>query len=479
MYAFIQQSSEGIPLFVFDAQSYSPWYDNQDSFTQQWIEELGHKPDPKGKTSSAVFNLPHTDGSLKSAVVIVDSLDDPWIAGSLPKKLLKKTYLLQTDVLLGDQGNEKDTEDKNQQRLYRFALSWGLGCYQFDRYREKSQTYPLLSIEDEQTVQKAHQWIKAIYKVRNLINTPADAMMPQDISQTVQEMANEFDAEFSEVVGDQLLEQNFPCIHAVGRASTHAPRLIELKWGNPEHPKLALVGKGVSFDSGGLDLKPASGMRLMKKDMGGAAHAIGLAQAIMAFQLPVQLHLLVPAVENAVSDNAFRPGDVLSSRKGLNIEIDNTDAEGRLILSDALALAEEAEPDWIIDFATLTGACRVALGTELPGFFCNHKDAAREMFSAGDETGDPVWQLPLHKPYDSMIKSQIADLVNSAASPFGGAITAALFLQHFVSDKRKWFHFDVMAWNQRELPGRPAGGEAMGVLAVFKWLETQLVNESS
>ena len=253
------------------------------------------------------------------------------------------------------------------------------------------------------------------------------------------------------------------------RASVHAPRLLELNWGSEKDPRISLVGKGVCFDSGGLNIKTGNFMRLMKKDMGGAAHVLGLARLIMSEKLPVSLQVLVPAVENAVSGDSFRPGDVIPTRKGLTVEIDNTDAEGRLVLCDALAAADEKDPELIVDFATLTGACRVALGTELPGFFCNDESVALDLFEAGQSTLDAVWRLPLHDAYNYMLKSQIADTVNSA-SGMGGAITAALYLKKFVSDDTSWVHYDVMAWNDRAQPGRKVGGEAMGLRATYEYL---------
>ncbi|MBL0689945.1 MAG: leucyl aminopeptidase family protein, partial [Pseudoalteromonas sp.] len=313
----------------------------------------------------------------------------------------------------------------------------------------------------------------AINLARDLVNTPAADMMPQHLSQVMSDLADTFDGEFTQWVGDELLEQNYPTIHMVGRASENKPRLLDLKWGAVDAPQITLVGKGVCFDSGGLDLKPSSGMRNMKKDMGGAAHVIALAQLIMAANLPIRLRVLVPAVENAVSRNAFRPGDVIKTRKGIMVEIDNTDAEGRLVLCDALSEAQNDEPELIIDFATLTGACRVALGTELPGFFSTERDVANAIMDSGMQVNDPVWQLPLFEQYTPFLKSDVADMTNCSSTPFGGAITAALYLKEFVEPNTPWVHFDVMAWNLRALPGRPAGGEALGIRAVFTYLQNR------
>jgi leucyl aminopeptidase len=303
-----------------------------------------------------------------------------------------------------------------------------------------------------------------------MVNAPASDMMPQHISAECESIAKEFNIHIKQYIGDDLLKENYPVIHAVGRASVHAPRLIEFKWGDPKHPKVSLIGKGVSFDSGGLDIKSAQGMRLMKKDMGGAAHALGVALAIMKLNLPIHMQVLIPAVENAISANAFRPGDVLTSRSGKTIEIDNTDAEGRLILCDAITKAAEDEPELMIDFATLTGAARVALGTEVPAFFTNDENLATELKNGSKSSNDPVWQMPLHKEYRYMLNSDIADITNSAATGYGGAITAALYLEEFIPAEVKWIHFDVMAYNLRARAGRPKGGEAMGLRAVIDFL---------
>ena len=305
--------------------------------------------------------------------------------------------------------------------------------------------------------------------MRDLVNTPAEHMNPQHLAEVAQQVADTYAAECHTVVGEALLEQNFPLTHAVGRAGSVAPRMIELNWGNKKHPKLALIGKGVCFDTGGLDLKSATGMLLMKKDMGGAAHVLGLAALIMQAQLPVRLQVLIPAVENNVAANSFRPSDVFKTRQGLYVEIGNTDAEGRLVLSDALAYAAESKPDLMIDFATLTGAARVALGTELPALFSNDLSMGQECASLSVSYHDPLWPLPLHQPYKRHLKSDIADLNNAPGGGYGGAITAALFLEHFV-DERPWIHIDLMAYNITSQPGRPKGGEAMGLRAMLAYL---------
>jgi len=313
--------------------------------------------------------------------------------------------------------------------------------------------------------------------VRNLNNTPANHMMPEQLTYATSILAREYGAAFMEVTGDLLIDENYPMVHAVGRASVHSPRFLEMTWGDETYPRLTLVGKGVCFDSGGLDLKPSKFMRQMKKDMGGAAHVLGLANLIMQNRLPVHLRVLIPAVENAVSGDAFRPGDVITARSGKTVEIDNTDAEGRLVLCDALNDAASDNPDLIIDFATLTGAARVALGTEVPVYFTNTLQLANELNEASQQTGELVWQLPLHQPYFAQLESDCADILNCSPEGYGGAITAALFLKEFVPNNIRWAHFDVMAWNNRTRSGRPKGGEAMGLMSVYHWLEKRYATQ--
>ena len=305
--------------------------------------------------------------------------------------------------------------------------------------------------------------------MRDLVNTPTEDMGPAQLSDCAKQLAIEFGATFNEWVGEDLLAHNFPAIHAVGRASDNAPRLIEITWGNATHPRVAVVGKGVCFDTGGVNIKGADGMRWMKKDMGGGAHALGLARLIMAEKLPVHLHMLVPAVENAISGNAYRPGDVIVTRKGLSVEIGNTDAEGRVVLSDALAYASESKPAIIIDFATLTGAARIALGPELPATFCNDETWIAALLEASTKTRDPLWRMPLWQPYNAMIEPAIADL-NNTGGPQAGAVTAALFLEHFIPAGQAWIHIDLFAWNPKSRPGRPEGGEAQTLRATLEML---------
>jgi leucyl aminopeptidase len=304
-----------------------------------------------------------------------------------------------------------------------------------------------------------------------LVNTPAEHMGPAELAEAVRLLARQHGARYKQIVGDALLKNNFPAIHAVGRAATRAPRLLELNWGNPKHPKLSLVGKGVCFDNGGLNIKGADGMRQMKKDMGGAANVLGLAQMVMSLQLPVRLQVLVPAVENAIAGNAYRPGDVFKTRAGLHIEIGNTDAEGRVILCDALAYAAQGKPDLLIDMATLTGAARVALGAQLPALFCRSMTTARALVDSGLLLQDPLWHLPLWRAYHTGIESDVADIVNTGRSTMAGAINAALFLEDFVPAGQDWLHIDLFAWNDSARPGRPVGGEAQTLRTLFAHLE--------
>jgi len=366
--------------------------------------------------------------------------------------------------------------------LYRLAagepgpaiFGWMSAQYRFDRYKTpRSEKGPRVLLTGQPAaIDGAAAQARATALVRDMVNVPTADMGPAQIEAEAQRIAGRHGATLEVTRGDAL-ESGYPMIHAVGRAAdrANAPRLIELNWGREDHPRIALVGKGVVFDSGGLDIKPAAGMRLMKKDMGGAAHALALADLVMEANLPVRLHLLLPTVENAISGNAFRPGDVLRSRQGLTVEIGNTDAEGRLILGDALTRAGEDAPELILDFATLTGAARVALGPDLPAMFANDEGLAADLAACGGAVDDPLWRMPLWAPYNELFKSDIADLSNSGESAFAGAITAALFLQHFVPEGTPWAHFDTFAWRPAAKPGRPKGGEAYGLRAAFALLQ--------
>ncbi len=346
------------------------------------------------------------------------------------------------------------------------ALAWLFGAYRFDRYKKQKPASARLIAQQGVDVSAAMRAAEATGLVRDLVNTPAGDMTPAKIEDETRRLAGRFGADVECVVGDELLARNFPMIHAVGRAAAVAPRLIDLTWGREDAPKVTIVGKGVAFESGGLNLKPASGMLLMKRDMGGAATALGLAQMIMDAGVNVRLRVLIPAVENAVSGSAYRPGDVLKSRKGLTVEIGNTDAEGRLVLADAMSYGGEEKPAMMITLATLTGAARVALGPDLPPFYTDDEALAADIAEAGAAAFDPVWRLPLWRNYDSMLSSSIADINNSATGTFAGSITAALFLRRFAPEDVSWAHFDIFAWRPKGAPGRPLGGEAQAMRAL-------------
>ncbi|PWL19441.1 leucyl aminopeptidase [Falsochrobactrum shanghaiense] len=351
------------------------------------------------------------------------------------------------------------------------ALAFLMGGYSFTRYRKKDDKSIRLALPEGVDAHETQAIADAVTLARDLINTPPNDMGPDALEQAARDLAAKYQAEISTIEGDALLAQNFPMIHAVGRAGSIAPRLIDMRWGNEDNPKITLVGKGVCFDTGGLDIKPASGMLLMKKDMGGAANVLGLALMVMAAKLPIRLRVLIPAVENSISGNAFRPGDILQSRKGLSVEIGNTDAEGRLVLADALALADEEEPELIIDMATLTGAARVALGPDLPPFYTHDDDLAQALGRKASETADPLWRMPLWQPYAKKLSSRVADINNVTSDGFAGSVTAALFLSRFVEKAESWMHFDIFGWTPVEKPASPVGGEAQGIRALYQLLK--------
>ena len=352
------------------------------------------------------------------------------------------------------------------------ALAWLLASYRFDRYREERGKRPSLVAPEGVDADAVERVARAVAAGRDLVNTPANDLGPAEIEAAIRALGERFGAALAVIEGDALAAQ-FPLVHAVGAASPRPPRLIDMTWGNLSAPRVTLVGKGVAFDTGGLDIKPSSAMLLMKKDMGGAAAAIAAAEMAMGSGLPVRLRRIVPAVENAVSGAACRPGDVIRARSGLTVEIGNTDAEGRLILADALALADAERPNLLVDFATLTGAARVALGPDLPAFFCEDHDLARAVAEAGAAANDPVWRLPLHAPYASLLDSKVADLNNVSGGPFAGAITAALFLRRFAPNTARHVHFDLYGWNPKTKPGRPEGGEVQTARLVHALLEAR------
>ncbi len=355
------------------------------------------------------------------------------------------------------------------------SVAFRLGAYRFDRYRE-AKPVPTLILPEGADGDEVERHVTAATLARNLVNTPSSDLGPDNLHHEIELFAAERGMNFKAVVGDDLLTENFPMIHAVGRASAQPPRLLDLTWGDEGHPKVTLVGKGVTFDTGGLDIKSAAGMLMMKKDMGGAANILGLAHAIVSARLPVRLRVLLPVVENAISGNAFRPGDVLHSRRGLTVEIGNTDAEGRLILADALALADEESPELIVDMATLTGAARVALGPELPPLYSTDDKLAADIATAGLALEDPFWPMPLWSPYDGQLSSKIADMNNTGAGGYAGSVIAALFLRRFVSKAKAWVHLDILAWAPEARPGRPVGATDQGIRALFAVIRQRFGN---
>jgi len=439
---------KAIPILATDAARLPKLLESLKPAERRWAQTAGFA----GSANSFAL-IPDAKGDTARVLAGVRDAGDPWALAALALKLPRARYAL-------GKGPVTIAPEKA-------AFAWDLGGYQFTRYRKAKRKPADLQLDATPRVKEALEMAQAVRLVRDLVNTPTEDMGPEQLSDAAREQAELFGGEFDEWVGDELLAQNFPAIHAVGRAAARPPRLLEINWGNPRHPRVAIVGKGVCFDTGGLDIKTAEGMRLMKKDMGGAAHALALARLVMQRELPVRLHCLIPTVENAISGNAYRPGDVVRTRKGLNVEIGNTDAEGRVILCDALAYAVEQKPRTIIDFATLTGAARVALGPELPVLFCNDEKLAAKLLARSVELDDPMWRMPLWRNYRRFFDSDIADFNNSGRGGFAGSIVAALFLDYFVPDTVAWAHFDVFSWNDVSRPGRPLGGEAQGLRAVL------------
>jgi leucyl aminopeptidase len=449
------------PIHLVDKDSFGSWLKKRPAEDRALLEAQRFD----GKQAQTFAILPR-GGDFEVVCAVGKEADlSPWCLAPLGEKLPEGTYRL-------GQGEPGPA-----------ALGWLLAQHRFDAYKSKADDAErgarVLVTGEAAKIDAAVRLAEATALVRDLVNTPAADLGPAELEEAAANLAKRSGAQLKVTRGKELAE-NYPLIAAVGggAAPGREPRLIELEWGRPEDPRLAIVGKGVCFDSGGLDLKSASGMRIMKKDMGGAAHALALAQLIIENRLRLQLHLAIPAVENSISGSAYRPGDIVKSRKGLFVEIDNTDAEGRLVLADALARAAESDPELIIDFATLTGAARVALGPDLPATFVNNDELAAELEAAALATGDPLWRMPLWDPYDEQLKSDVADLSNTSGNAMAGAVYAALFLRRFVPGAMAWAHLDTWAWRDSAKPGRPKGGEALGLRAVFSMLETRYSSPS-
>jgi leucyl aminopeptidase len=451
-FSLIDDDAGAVPITLIAKERLPAWLAEAEEGERNWLSATGFTAE-----AGACAPVPGEAGRVGRVVVGLGAGGEPgtalWALAGLPDALPEGRYRLEAAPAGLDPT--------------RLALGWALGTYAFDRYRAKKRRQTALVWPAAADRDRVLALARAVFLARDLVNTPAGDMGPAELADAAVALAERAGARCRIIVGDELLAENYPTIHAVGRASTRAPRLVDIAWGDPAAPRVSLVGKGVCFDSGGLDLKTAAGMRLMKKDMAGAAIVLGLAQAIIETKLALRLRVLLPLVENAVSGNAMRPLDIVRTRKGLTVEIGNTDAEGRLILCDALAEAASEKPALIVDVATLTGAARVAVGPELGALFCNDDGLAAALVEAGAAEDDPLWRLPLWRPYRRMIDSKIADLNNVSESPYAGAIVAALYLQEFVEPGIPWAHLDVMAWNQQSRPGRPEGAEAQGLRALY------------
>jgi len=444
------------PLHIIPRAQYRQWHGTLGKAQQQWLDDVGFEAAP-----GTLALLPDAQG-LAAAVMGIDDLHDPFSYAHAPLLLPQGEWTPVWSPLAAPVPHA-------------LQLGWGLGAYRFEHYRKMTLRPPAqLALDKADSADvEALDILAAVSRVRDLVNTPSEDMGPEQLEHILRQMAHAHGAQCEAITGEALLAHHFPAIYAVGRASSRAPRLLCLRW-DPgamdaqDYRHVVIVGKGVCFDTGGLDIKPADGMRLMKKDMGGAAHAIALAGLLMARRLPLRITLLVPAVDNAIGPDAYRPGDIIRTRKGINVEIDNTDAEGRLVLCDALAYGGEMAPDLMLDFATLTGAARVALGPDLPALFSNDDALANALLDAGQRAYDPLWRMPLWRPYLRYLASQTGDIAN-AGSRMAGSVTAALYLERFVPEQTPWAHLDVYAWNDQTRPGKPQGGEALGLRAVY-WM---------
>ena len=446
---FTRDATDTQPLHCVQREAYAGWRQLQAPPVGQWLDAQTFQ------AGAGTLNLLPGEAGIGGAVLGVDDPLDPLAYAHAP--------------MLLPPGRWRAPEDMDPAHRQALVLGWGLGSYRFARYR-KPPREPAQLLLDDADPQATLDLLAACLRVRELVNTPTEHMGPDEMEACVRAIAKAHGGEVEVVAGDALLEGNYPAIHAVGRASHRAPRLLAMHWGDTGDPHVAIVGKGVCFDTGGLNLKASAGMRNMKKDMGGAAHAIALAELLMRSGLKLRGTLLVPAVENAVGPNALRPGEVIATRTGLSVEIDNTDAEGRLVLCDALARAAELQPDLLLDFATLTGAARIALGPDLPALYSNDDGLANAWLEAGRNVRDPLWRMPLWQPYLRYLNSPIADIANASNSSMAGSVTAALYLQKFVPPAQPWAHVDVYAWNDADRPGCPAGGEAQGLRAAFAML---------
>ena len=441
------------PIHILRTSEWGPWIERH----SETLRRMAAAHDFQAQNGRMLV-VPATDGSIERVVFGAGDKANAQVVGALAQHLPAGDYRI--------------AFAPKEFAPTAMAIAWGLGAYAFDRYKKRKRPAPQLAPPESADMAEAARIVRASWLARDLVNTPTNDMGPEALHAAAQSVADAHGASLSAIVGDDLLTENYPLIHAVGRAAAEAPRILHLSWGDVGAPRVALVGKGVTFDTGGLDIKPAAGMRMMKKDMGGAAHALALAQIIMDAKLPVKLDVFLAVVENSIAGNAFRPGDIIKSRKGQTVEIDNTDAEGRLILADALARACEDSPALLLDFATLTGAARTALGPDLPPFYTGDETLAAELAQASVDTSDPIWRMPLWDAYESDMDSPIADLKNTGDGAFAGSIYGALFLRRFVN-VATWAHFDVFAWAPKEKPARPSGGEAQALRACWAVLKAR------
>lgn len=449
-----QACENPIPLIACFAEEFSSWCETQEEFTRNWVKNNNFKAEP-----NTFCLIPNNQGQIYQVLV------------GMPAKIERFSTAFLTDRL--PLGIYKFDKSWPENALWFGALAWGLGSYRYLRYKKasaKAVTFPTLCISDLPFRMRLEEYVATMYWIRDLINIPAQDLGPPQLAKATADIAQSHGQHSASYHGEELLKYNFPAVYAVGKAGSQPPCVAHFSWGDPNHPRIALIGKGICFDSGGLDIKSAAGMRIMKKDMAGAAYALGLARLIMAFHLPVHLDVWIAAAENSVGSQSYRPGDVLTMRNGTTVEIDNTDAEGRLVLADILVAATENQPNLLIDFATLTGAARIALGLDVPVYFSNSDQLANEVKEAQEHSGELLWRLPLYAPYRPHLDSYIADMSNCSESHYGGAIHAALFLQEFVSNT-PWLHIDMMAWNLRSRPGRPEGGEVIGLATIFEFIK--------
>ena len=449
------EASGARPIWLVGEQGYAAWLEVQSPAVRSWVRSQGFQAE---KNKLLVVPTPSGDGIAGAVLGLgpTPDLSEPtiWTSAGLPDRLPAGRYRFAgTFSAVG---------------ATHLTLGWEYGSYRFTRYRKPPGELPSLVAPAGTDLEYVRLASQALAEARDLINTPANDLGPAELGEAVQRLALQHEAECRITVGEELLRQNYPLIYEVGKGSAREPRLIDMRWGKRGAPQVTLVGKGVCFDTGGLDIKPSSGMILMKKDMGGAALVLALARMLMDADAPIQLRLLIPAVENSISGRSYRPSDVLRSRLGLTVEVGNTDAEGRLVLADALAEADREEPDLLIDLATLTGAARVALGPELPAIYSTPAGLAEELRAIGEQESDPMWPMPLWSGYDEDLASRVADLNNVSSTQFAGSIVGALFLKRFVSRTRDWLHADVYAWNAKERPGRPVGADPHTVRALYR-----------